>query len=427
MPSGGRRSIARPASLSGVGIHSGRTARVTLRPAAAGHGITFRRTDLPGSAEVSAIADNVTGQERRTTLGEGDGAISTVEHVLAAVSAHVIDDLAIEVEGPEPPIMDGSAAPYFRALENAGVVDVGGAPVRLGLLAPFVVREGEATYLVAPRAEGGLRLTVTIEWDHPAIGRQSCCYDISPDIFERELARARTFGWTSELEALRDRGLARGANRTNTIGLTASSVDGLLHWPDEFVRHKATDLLGDLVLLGGRLDADIVAFRPSHRGNLALVRAIQRTIGSRGPGIMGIDEIMKALPHRYPMLLVDRILEVQGTERIVGIKNVTINEPFFQGHFPGLPIMPGVLIVEAMAQVGGMLILSKIDKPETKGVYLASIDKVKFRRPVVPGDQIRFEVEMVQLRGKTCKMKGVALVDGQVAAEAEMMAMIVDR
>lgn len=360
-------------------------------------------------------------------LGEGDSSVMTVEHVLAAIAAHQIDDLAIDVEGPEPPIMDGSAAPYFRALAEAGVVDVGGAPTRHRLPGPFVLHEGDATYLIAPRKNGGLRLTVTIEWDHPSIGRQSCCFDISPETFDRELARARTFGFASELAELRARGLAQGADHTNTIALSASGVDGSLHWPDEFVRHKATDLLGDLALLGGRLDAEIVAFRPSHRGNVALVRAIERAIGNSGAGVMGIDAILKTLPHRYPMLLVDRILEVQGSERIVGIKNVTMNEPFFQGHFPGYPIMPGVLIVEAMAQVGGVLLLSKLAEPEKKGVYLASIDSAKFRRPVVPGDQLRFEVETVQVRGKTCKMKGVALVDGQIAAEAEIMAMIVDR
>ncbi len=427
MASSGRRSIARPASLAGVGIHSGRRASVTLRPAAAGQGISFRRTDQPGAAAVPAVAGQVADADRRTTLGTGAAAVSTVEHVLAAVVAHRIDDLAIDVDGPEPPILDGSAGPFFQALADAGIVDVGGTPVRHRLLAPFAVREAGAEYLVAPRQAPGLRLTVTIEWDHPAIGRQSCCVDLSPETFARELAQARTFGFVAELDELRARGLARGADPSNTLALSGTGVEPAPRWPDEFVRHKTADLLGDLALLGGSLDADIVAFRPGHRGNIALVRAIQHAIGNPGPGIMGIDDIMKALPHRYPMLLVDRILEVQGSERIVGIKNVTINEPFFQGHFPGHPIMPGVLIVEAMAQVGGMLLMTKVEEPEKKVVYFASIDGVKFRRPVVPGDQIRFEVEMVQVRGKTCKMKGVALVDGQVVSEAEMMARVVDR
>jgi UDP-3-O-[3-hydroxymyristoyl] N-acetylglucosamine deacetylase/3-hydroxyacyl-[acyl-carrier-protein] dehydratase len=198
-----------------------------------------------------------------------------------------------------------------------------------------------------------------------------------------------------------------------------------LRWPDEFVRHKSVDLAGDLALLGGRLEADVVAFRPSHAGNVALVRALRAANPTGTPMAMGIEEILRVLPHRYPMLLVDRILEIQGSEKIVGLKNVTINEPFFQGHFPGRPVMPGVLIVEAMAQVGGMLVMSGMKLPENAVVYFLSIDGVKFRKPVVPGDQLRFEVETVQVRGKTVKMKGVGLVDGKVAAEAEFMAQIV--
>jgi UDP-3-O-[3-hydroxymyristoyl] N-acetylglucosamine deacetylase/3-hydroxyacyl-[acyl-carrier-protein] dehydratase len=289
-----------------------------------------------------------------------------------------------------------------------------------------VVREGDSTYLVGPHA--GLRLTVTIEWANPAIGRQSGCFDVTPEHFARELSRARTFGLMSELDELRERGLARGVDRSNTIALGEGGVVGTaLHWPDEFVRHKAADLLGDLALLGGRLEADIVAFKPSHKGNVALVRTIKQAGGRAGVPAMGIREVLGVLPHRYPMLLVDRILEVHGNQRIVGIKNVTINEPFFQGHFPGHPIMPGVLIVEAMAQVGGMLLMGSIEQPDTKLVYFMSIDGVKFRRPVVPGDQLRFEVETVQVRGRTCRMRGVGLVDGQLAAEAEMTAQVVDK
>ena len=207
------------------------------------------------------------------------------------------------------------------------------------------------------------------------------------------------------------------------------AAGGPLRWPDEFVRHKAADIVGDLALTGARVRAHVVAQRPSHAGNVALARSIARA-GKRQGGIgLDIARIMAYLPHRYPFLLVDRILEIEGDRRIVGIKNVTINEPFFQGHFPGHPIMPGVLIIEAMAQVGGMLLMSHFEgQPvEDKVVYFMSLDRVKFRRPVVPGDQIRFELEMLQFRGKTCKMKGTGYVDGQVVAEAEMMAMVVDR
>lgn len=426
MTSDARRSVARVATLSGVGLHTGKHAKVVLKPGTSGQGIVFRRTDLAGVPPVAALVENVGALERRTALGNGAAAVETVEHVLAAVAAHQIDDLVIELDGPEPPIMDGSAAPYFQALKEAGITSVGGTPVTYRPAAPFLVRGGEASYLVAPRS--GLRLTVTIEWSHPLIGRQSGCYDVTPEAFERDLAGARTFGFEHEIEDLRAKGLAKGGTPGAAILLSERDVVGTkLHWPDEFVRHKAADLLGDLALLGGRLDADIVSFRPSHQGNVTLARALKRTAATGGAPVMGIREILGALPHRYPMLLVDRILEVHGTERIVGIKNVTINEPFFQGHFPGHPIMPGVLIVEAMAQVGGMLLMGTVDQPEKKVVYFLSIDGVKFRRPVVPGDQIRFEVETVQVRGKTVKMRGIGLVDGQVAAEAEMMARIVDQ
>src|SRR5256714_14525116 len=200
-----------------------------------------------------------------------------------------------------------------------------------------------------------------------------------------------------------------------------------MRWPDEFVRHKAADIVGDLALTGARIQAHVVATRPSHGGNIALARALARAGRRTGMPAMDIAKIMDYLPRRYPFLLVDRIIEVEGTKRIVGIKNVTINEPFFQGHFPGHPIMPGVLIIEAMAQVGGMLLLGTIEDPDQKVVYFMSLDNVKFRRPVLPGDQLRCELEMLQNRGRTCRMKGIAYVDGNVVAEAEMMARVVDR
>jgi len=254
---------------------------------------------------------------------------------------------------------------------------------------------------------------------------------VTPQAFARELAPARTFGFTSEVAALQAKGLIKGASSANAIVLDERGLanGGELRWPDEFVRHKAADILGDLVLTGGRVRAHIVATRPSHGGNIALAWALTRAAQRGGAPKMDIGRIMDVLPHRYPFLLVDRIIEVEGQQRIVGIKNVTINEPFFQGHFPGHPIMPGVLIIEAMAQVGGMLLMGFFEgqNVEDKVVYFMSLDNVKFRRPVVPGDQIRFELEMVQFRGKTCKMKGVGFVDGQVVAEADMMASVVDR
>ena len=421
--------MARRATLRGTGLHTGAVTEATFLPAPAGQGILFRRTDLPGRPEVAARLTEVEAVDRRTAIGHGDATIHTVEHVLAAVMAHGIDDLTIELSGPEPPILDGSFQPYFDALAQAEPTAVGGEAVILTVPAPFTVTDKDASYVVAPAKS--LRLTVAIEWAHPLIGRQAGTYEVTPESFAKELAPARTFGFTHEVAELQARGLIKGASATNAIVLDERGVvhGGTLRWPDEFVRHKAADILGDLALTGARVQAHVVATRPSHGGNVALARALARAGRRSGMPAMDIAKIMDYLPHRYPFLLVDRIVEVEGQKRIVGIKNVTINEPFFQGHFPGHPIMPGVLIIEAMAQVGGMLLMSHFEGQDTanKVVYFMSLDNVKFRRPVVPGDQIRFELEMLQFRGKTCRMKGAGYVDGQVVAEAEMMAMVVDR
>jgi UDP-3-O-[3-hydroxymyristoyl] N-acetylglucosamine deacetylase/3-hydroxyacyl-[acyl-carrier-protein] dehydratase len=272
-----------------------------------------------------------------------------------------------------------------------------------------------------------LQLAVTIDFPHPLIGQQTGTYRLTRDAFRTELAPARTFGFVREVEMLRSKGLIQGASTANAVVLDETGVmDTTLRWPDEFVRHKALDCIGDLALAGKRVRGHIRAHKPSHRGTVLLVRELV-TMADEQPRTLGIEDIMKVLPHRYPFLLVDRIVDFEPRQRIVGIKNVTINEPFFQGHFPGHPIMPGVLIIEAMAQVGGMLLMGAIDDPENKVVYFMSLDKIKFRRPVRPGDQIRFELEMQQIRGSVCKMRGVGLVDGNVVAEAEMAAMIRDR
>jgi UDP-3-O-[3-hydroxymyristoyl] N-acetylglucosamine deacetylase/3-hydroxyacyl-[acyl-carrier-protein] dehydratase len=420
-----RRTIAADVSAHGVGLHTGVETTVTFRPGQAGQGIVFRRIDLPETPVVAVRIDEVEATERRTALGHGQSTIHTVEHILAAVGALQLDDLIIDLDGPEAPILDGSFEPYCALLEGAGESLLDGEPALIEVQAPFTVTEGDSTYVVAPGK--GLRITATIEWDHPLIGRQAGTFDITPAQFRRELAAARTFGFTHEVEALQARGLLKGASITSAVALSDTGIVGTtLRWPDEFVRHKAGDIVGDLVLAGGRIQAQIVAHRPSHKGNVALARALVRN--ARRTGLtLDIGRILDVIPHRYPMLLVDRITEVIGTDRIVGIKNVAINEPFFQGHFPGHPIMPGVLIIEAMAQVGGFLLMGTVERPEQKVVYFMSLDGVKFRRPVIPGDQLRFELEMLQHRGKTCRMKGTAWVDGNLVAEAEMMARVVDR
>jgi UDP-3-O-[3-hydroxymyristoyl] N-acetylglucosamine deacetylase/3-hydroxyacyl-[acyl-carrier-protein] dehydratase len=420
-----RRTIAREVSLEGVGLHLGLPCRLTFRPAPAGSGVAFERADREGRPRTEARADVAVLTERQTQLGDGEGALHTVEHVLAAVAGLEIDDLLIEMNGPEPPILDGSAGPYVRALATAGVAQAGGNAEYLSVAEPFSHEESGARYEVTPAS--AFELEVTIDFSHHLVGEQRGHWTVTPESFVRELADARTFGFAHEIEMLRSQGLIQGASTQNALLLGDEGlVDNALRWPDEFVRHKAMDCVGDLALAGKRVRARIVARRPSHRGTVTLVRELLKR-ATKEPRVIGIEEIMKVLPHRYPFLLVDRIIEQTDGRRAVGIKNVTINEPFFGGHFPGNPVMPGVLIIEAMAQVGGFVLLGRLNDRETKDIYFTSLDNVKWRRPVRPGDQLRFEVELTQIRGMAARLKGVALVDGAVVAEAEMSAMLRDR
>ena len=418
----GRRTVARPVTLEGVGLHLGEPVRLTFAPAEAGSGVRFRRVDQPDAPPIPARVEHAVQVERRTQLGSGPAAFHTVEHVLAAIAGQEIDDLLVELDASEPPIMDGSARPFVEALERAGIVERGGQVDYLELREPVRVVDGDAIYEARPAPR--LSLEITIDFPHPLIGRQTGRYQVSRDSFLRDLAGARTFGFVHEVELLRTMGLIRGATTANAVVLDDEGViDTTLRWPDEFLRHKALDCLGDLALAGRRVRAHVTAIKPSHRGTVALVREMT-TSAAKETRMFDINDIMKVLPHRYPFLFVDRVLEMEEKKRIVGIKNVTINEPFFQGHFPGHPIMPGVLIIEAMAQVGGIMLMGLVDNPETKVVYFISLDNVRFRRPVRPGDQLRFELEVTHLRGATCKMHGVALVDGEIAAEADMGAMV---
>lgn len=417
-----RQTIRTPATIAGIGLHLGQPVTLRFEPAPPNEGITFRRGDRPDAAPVRAHASVATPAELRTQLGAGDDAFHTVEHVLAAVGALGIDDLRIVLDAAEPPVCDGSAQPFIASLLGAGLREHGGAATWLRVTEPVVFEDGESRYEAHP-AES-LDLAVTIDFPHPLIGTQSVSLTVTADRFTRELAAARTFGFLRDVEAMRARGLALGGSTDNAIVLDDTGVVGTtLRWPDEFVRHKALDCVGDLTLAGARLKARVRAHKPSHRGTVLFVRELLRTAKEESP-VLGIEEIMRILPHRYPFLLVDRIVELEERKRVVGLKNVTINEPFFQGHFPGHPIMPGVLIVEAMAQVGGMLLLGSVEEPDSKVVYFMSLDNVKFRKPVKPGDQLRFELDVVQLRGPVCKMHGTALVDGEVVCEADMAAMV---
>jgi UDP-3-O-[3-hydroxymyristoyl] N-acetylglucosamine deacetylase/3-hydroxyacyl-[acyl-carrier-protein] dehydratase len=422
-----QRTLSREVTLEGIGVHSGQRASVRFRGADEDAGIVFRRVDLEGASDIPATLEHVIGTELGTTLGVGEAKVLTVEHLMAAFSALRIDNAVVEVEGPEIPIRDGSFAEYVAALDDAKpVAQRAEAPVAR-LAAPLhIAGEGGQSYVATPAAE--LRVSGTIDFQHPCIGRQYGSFLVDEAAFRRDLAPARTFGFKADADQLHARGLALGASLDNAVVLDEHGVmnDGL-RFDDEFLRHKVGDIVGDLALIGSRVEAHVLAERPSHAGNVALAKQLRLQARRRGAPVADAARIMQFLPHRFPMLLVDRILEFEEGRRIVGLKNVTINEPFFQGHFPGHPVMPGVLIVEAMAQCGGLLLMEEVPDPKGKVVYFMTMDGVKFRRPVVPGDTLIFELHVVQFRRQVCKMRGEGTVDGQVVAEAEFMARIMDR
>ena len=423
-----QRSLAGSFRYEGRGLHSGEEVSVEVGPAGGDRGIRFRRMDLPGEPTISARLDRVSGVEWETVLEEGSARVRTVEHLLAALASHRVDNAEVRLEGPEPPALDGSARPWCEAIRRVGTIEQDAAARVVEVSEPLRVQEGTSSYTVLPY--DGFRISAEITFEHPSIGTQFASAVADGESFCGEVAPARTFGLEEWSEPLRQRGLALGASHENTIVLTDQGLAAgtELRFPDEFVRHKIVDLVGDLALLGGRVRGHVIAERPGHRGNVALARQLadgQATQG--GEPYLDIHEILEYMPHRYPFLMVDRVLSFEAGERIVGLKNVTINEPFFQGHFPDHPIMPGVLVIEAMAQAGGMLLMNEFEDPESKVVYLMSLDDVKFRRPVIPGDALIFELEMVQLRGRVCRMRGTGRVDDDVVAEATFLARVMDR
>jgi len=430
-----QKTVVREASLSGVGVHTGNATHLVFKPAPAGTGIVFIRTDLEGHPEIPARIENVVETARGTTLGrEIDGRmvkVHTVEHVLAAAAALGIDNLRVDLDNNEPPIMDGSSLPFFQKLKEAGLVELD-EPKRYFDL-PRVVSQAEEGVQLVANPWPNLRISFTIDFDHPVLKSQYASFEITAEIFEKELAPARTFCLARDVEHLRAQGLIKGGSLQSAVVIGDSGIENQepLRYPDEFVRHKILDLLGDLTLLGLPLRAHVISIKSGHRSNVRFVREIKKLYDEiekqkQGP-VFDIGAIAQIMPHRYPFLLVDRILELEEGKRVVGIKNVTVNEPFFPGHFPGRPVMPGVLIIEAMAQTGGFMLLHMVENPEKKLLFFAGIDRVRFKRPVTPGDQLRFELVLETFKRGICKMQGRATVDGQLACEAELTAALVDR
>ncbi len=459
-----QRTIANPVHFSGVGLHTGLKSRVTFRPAPVNHGIRFVRTDLENSPEIIPHISNVVDLNRGTSIEQHGVRIHTVEHVLSAISGLQIDNVYVELTNKEPPVGDGSAKPFVDVLLKAGFIEQSEERKYFQVEEPITITQPEtgAEIVVLPSDE--FRITFLVDYDNPAIGKKyTSMYSLEKE-YVKEFAPARTFCFLHEVEELHKAGLIRGGNLTNAIvvvdrKLGAKDIKSLkkllnikgkvtvpesgilngkkLRFENEPVRHKTLDLIGDLTLLGMPIKAHILAARSGHLTNVALVKRLSKLLekkeikkkfqSKRKSGeIFDIQAIEKILPHRYPLLLVDRVLDITPGKNITAIKNVTRNEPFFNGHFPNQPVMPGVLIVEAMAQAGGILMLYELENPSEKLIYFTGIDKVKFRRPVTPGDQLRLEIELTKVFKTTCKMKGKAYVDDKVVATAEMTAVIMD-
>ncbi len=430
-----QRTISREIGLSGTGLHTGNESQMVLKPAPTNSGIVFIRKDLADTPIVPADIEYVVSAERGTTISKNNAEVRTIEHVLAACASMGIDNLIIELDTNEPPVGDGSALSILEILEEAGVEEQGEKKKIFKLDEPFYYSDDGINFLILPNDE--FKVSFYIDYDNPVVGSQFASVVINRENFKNELAPARTFCFAEDVEKLKQDGLIKGGTLLNAVVIGKDGIinQDPLRFHNEFVRHKIVDLIGDLSLLGADLVAHVISSRSGHPSNIELVKRLKK-LGA-GAGVFGelkkkvrtldINEIQKILPHRYPFLLVDRILELEAGKRAVGIKNVTLNEFFFQGHFPGHPVMPGVLCIEAMGQVGGVLLMDSVPDPENKIVYFISLDKVKFRKPIRPGDVIRFELDMLKMRGKTCKMRGTAFVDGELVAEAEMVAMVVDK
>lgn len=432
-----QRTVAKTVAIEGVGLHTGVTARLALSPAPPHTGLVFRVRQDGREAEIPALVQYLAAPDksrRNTTLARGDVTVATVEHVLAALVGMGVTNCYLDLEGREPPILGcASALPYVRMLQEAGVVAQGVPASCLRISAPLELDEGDA--LLTADVCDHFRISFQVDYGDSFIGRQEASFAIRPDIFAKQLAPARTFAFIEDVHKLREIGLAQGGSlETALVIVDGKLADGqTLRFPDEFVRHKILDLLGDVALLGMPIQGHLRASRSGHVANALLTRALDRlarnggrVVPPRGSSGFDIGSILDVMPHRYPFLLVDRVLEMEPDRRVLALKNVTINEPFFTGHFPGRPIMPGVLIIEAMAQAGGALLLTSVPDPTGKLVYFTGIDAARFRRPVVPGDQLLLECTLVKLRGPLCKMRGTATVDGEKVAEAELMANMVD-
>lgn len=461
-----QRTIRKPVSLSGVGLHTGVNTRMTFKPAAENTGIRFLRIDVENAKPIPADIDHVVDISRGTTLAQNGVRIHTVEHVLAAISGLEIDNILIELDNKEPPVMDGSAEPFVKALLEAGFEDQDANRNYLVIDKTITFSDPDKGVDIHALPSNQFRVTFLIDYKLQSLGTQYMSFYSLEQDFVEHIAPARTFCFLHEVEELKELGLIKGGSVDNALVMIDRKIEatelerlkqlfsikgdlvqgenGILNgkvkrFNTEPVRHKILDLIGDLALLGMPIQGHITAARSGHESNVELVRLLKKEYEKqimakrfqsrprKRPILFDTEAITKILPHRYPFLLIDRIIDLVPNEKITAIKNVTVNEPFFQGHFPGKPIMPGVLSLEAMAQAGGVLLLNAGEDPESKMVLFSGINNVKFRKLIEPGDQIIFEIELQKLRLRSAKLRGLGFVDGNLVVEADLMASIVER
>ena len=459
-----QRTLQNEVSLLGTGLHTGKECMITFKPAPANYGYMFVRNDIADCPEIPALIDHVVDVRRGTTIAIGDVKVHTTEHVLAALYGLQIDNCRIELSGPEPPVMDGSARPFADALISAGFVEQNEPKNYLVIEETIEFHNPDKGVDIVALPLDGFRATVMVDYKNPALGSQhSGLFDLNQE-FLKDFAPCRTFCFLSEVEALANQGIIKGGdidnaivivdkqleqaeieNLANIIGIDNSHLllgqNGILNnrelrFPNEPARHKLLDLLGDLALLGMPIKAQVLAARPGHASNVEFVRQLKKYADrnklarqyqheKKAGVIFDINAIQNILPHRYPFLLIDKIVEFTLDEKIVSIKNVTMNEPFFQGHFPGNPVMPGVLIIEAMAQTGGIMMLNGNENIKDSVVFFMGIDKARFRKPVLPGDTLVIEAVMTNKRRTVCQFDAKAYVRGELVCEASLMATVV--
>ncbi len=431
-----QQTLAQSATLRGTALHTASAVTLTIHPAPVDFGFKFKRTDLPDGPTIDALVENVKTVERSTTLGEGGVKVHTVEHVLSALVGMGVDNALIEMDANEPPIGDGSARPFVELVKQAGV-QVQDAPRKEFTVHEPLHVETKNGSLVTIVPDTKFRISCTNVGPE---GRftQFHSTEITPEIYEKEICPARTFVYYEDVKPLMDKGLIKGGSLENAVVIRGESVLSKepLRFADEFARHKILDIVGDLALFGRRIKGHVIAVKPGHGVNTELARALQKQLASvvamipavkipKGGSVMDVNEIMNILPHRYPFLMVDRIVAFDGDTHCTGVKSVTINEPYFQGHFPGHPVMPGVLQLEAMAQVASVLVLYKTGNVGKVG-YFMSADSVKWRKPVVPGDTLFIHVELKRTRKIGSKAVAHCVVNDEIVSQAEMTFGIID-